>query len=303
MAEVKERELPKTRIDIKKRIAHIDAEMHKLDSRLNVLYGENRSDYAQGIMDKIFKEFGKGKSWLDRMRSNVAEHLHSYSPNGRVRHLYGYLYTDRECQGTQERRGINAPIQGFASEVGVKADRLIVESYYRELPKLKKMLGIVESTWAKFRLKCSRAVHDALYKQIPYEFVIPFIHILQYQATYGVARAYEKAFGIRFTVEPEIEIGIGASSDNESDWSMSDLVRIIVKTVEDIDKVGQLVGTKKEVLDKIFEPWRNKEVRDYLQAKYPILGVKDLDDQIEIALKVLKKMQIEMKKKDATDSN
>jgi hypothetical protein len=297
MAEVADKPVYKTRAEIKSRVAHINAEMAKLDSRLNKLYGDNRSEYAQGIMDKIFQEFNKGKRWLDKMRSNVAEHLHSYSPNGRVRHLYGYLNTDRECQGTQERRGINAPIQGFASEVGVKADRMIVESYYRELPRLKKWLGLKESTWQKFRLKCSRAVHDALYKQIPYTFVIPFIHILQYQATYGVAQAYEKAFGIRFTVEPEIEIGIGASADNESDWdwSLCDLVRILVKTVEDIERIGQLEGTKQEVLEQIFKPWRNKKVRNYLQSKYPILGVADLDDQIEIALKHLDKLLSEMK--------
>src|SRR6185437_3884981 len=217
------------------------------------------------------------------------EHFYSYSPNGRVRHLFGMMYTDRENQGSQVRRSVNAPIQGFASEVGVASDRLIVETYYKELPKLKKMLGIQESTWKRFRVHCSRAVHDALYKQVPYEFVIPFIHILQYQATYGVAEKYLKEFKIKFTIEPEIEIGIGASSDNESDWdwSIPDLIRILLKTVDDIDALGQLEGTKKEVIDKIFEPWRNKKVRSYLQEHYPILGVKDLDKQIVEALKVL----------------
>jgi hypothetical protein len=128
--------------------------------------------------------------------------------------------------------------------------------------------------------------------------VIPFIHILQYQATYGVAEAYHKAFGFQFLIEPEIEIGIGASADNEMDWdwSIPDLVKILVKTVADIDKLGQLQGTQEEVLNKIFAPWRNKKVRDYLQLKYPLLNVQDLDDQFEIGLKLLDKLMAEMKK-------
>jgi hypothetical protein len=290
-----EKQKPKTPKEIKRRLAEIEREMSKLDGRLTELYNEDRSDYAQNIIDKMFNEFKKGKRWLEKMQEQVRKEYYSYSPNGRVRHLYGMMYPDRENQGSQERRGINAPIQGFASEVGVAADRLIVYTYYKELPKLKKMLGIKDSTWKKFRIKCSRAVHDALYKQVPYEFVIPFIHILQYQATYGVADKYYREFKLKFSVEPEIEVGIGASADNESDWdwSIPNLIQILLKTIDDIEALGQLEGTKEEVIEKVFAPWYNKKVRQYLQDKYPILGVKDLDNQIVEALKVLKVLKNE----------
>jgi hypothetical protein len=62
-------------------------------------------------------------------------------------------------------------------------------------------------------------------------------------------------------------------------------VGAITKTIDDMDKFDLLVEDRDTTLKIIFEPWRNKKVRRYLQDKYPLLNVRDLDNEIEAAIR------------------
>lgn len=269
----------------KKRMVKINAMMEELDVKLTALIEEDRSGYAQDIIDRMFNEFKAGKRWIDKMGKMAEEQFQVYSPNGRVRHLYAAMTGDRKIISQQVRRGSNAPIQGFASESGAKAARMILADYYKNLRIFKEQLGIEKSDW-DLRVFLQRMVHDAAYFMVPYEMVIPFIHILQYQGTYGVARQYEKDFNINFAVEPEIEIDIGARGDHMEtwDWSTSNLISNIKSTVKEAEEMGVLAGTPEEVLEMIIKPWKSKRTRSYLQEHYPLLNVKDLDEQIRKAV-------------------
>jgi hypothetical protein len=216
----------------------------------------------------------------------VADKYYVYSPIGRMRRLYAAMTGDRGIVNQQIRRGSNAPIQGFASEIGIKAGRLIMELYYKELPKLCEMMGIEYDPW-ELRVPYSRVVHDANYFMVIYKMVIPWIHILQYGSTYGVTKVYADEFNVEFPVEPEIEVEVGVRDDNtfKWDWSIPNLVKSIEESVKHAEEIGVLDGTQQEVLREIFEPWRNKEMRAYLQKRYPLLGVEDLDKQIKDAIK------------------
>jgi hypothetical protein len=129
-------------------------------------------------------------------------------------------------------------------------------------------------------------VHDANYFSVLYKMVIPFTHIVQYAATYGVTECYAKEFGVDFPVEPEIEMEFGARDDatEKWDWSLPNIVQCIVKSVDHAAEIGVLEGDRDEVLREIFAPWRNQKMRNYLQAKYPLLGVEDLNKQIKAAI-------------------
>lgn len=269
----------------KKRIAEINEMLEELDAKLMALYDEDRTEYAQSIIDKMFAEFKAGARWTQKMGKLTEEQYHVYSPNGRVRHLYAAMTGVKSIVATQVRRGSNAPIQGFASEVGNKAARSILEHYYKNLKVFKEQLGITKSDW-DLRVFFQRAVHDALYFSVPYEMVIPFIQILQYQSTYGVTKEYKDEFNIDFTIEPEIEVEVGARDDQSYkwDWSIPNLVGSMKSAVKDAEELGVLEGTQSEVLDMIFKPWKNKECRTYLQENYPLLGIKNLTKQIREAV-------------------
>lgn len=269
-----------------KRLLEINKQLEALDVQLTVLIEEDRTEYAQGIVDKMFSEFKAGARWTEKMQSLAENEYYVYSPIGRVRHLFAAMTQDRKIVGRQVRRGSNAPVQGFASEIGVKAARITMEEYYRNIRIFKKKLGIFKKDW-DLRVFFSRMVHDANYYMVPYEMVIPFLHILQYQSTYGVTKAYKDEFNVNFTVEPEIEVEFAARDDQSYkwDWSMPDCVSKIKQAVADAEELGVLEGTQEDVLKTIFRPWRSSSFRQFLQRKYPLLGVKELDTQIKSAVK------------------
>jgi DNA polymerase I-like protein with 3'-5' exonuclease and polymerase domains len=272
-----------------KRIGAKDAtaqDIAKAEKELKALMAEDRTPYAQDILDKLFKEFKKSAAWTEKMKKLAVEKYYVYSPIGRVRRLYAAMTGDRTIINKQARRGSNAPIQGFASEIGIKAGRLIIELYYKELPKFCEILGIEYDEWA-LRVPYNRVVHDANYFSVIYPMILPFIHILQYASTYGVTKVYAEEFNVEFGVEPEIEIEVGARDDNtyKWDWSIPQLVTSLLSSVDEAEKDGLLEGTRAEVVKQIFEPWRNKKMRAYLQKKYPLLGISELDEQIKAAIK------------------
>jgi len=258
------------------------------EKNLRALMAEDRTSYAQGLIDKVFQEFKGGAKWTNKMKKLVETEYYVYSPIGRMRRLYAAMTGDRGIVNQQIRRGSNAPIQGFASEIGIKAGRLIMELYYKELPKFCEFLDIEYDDW-ELRVPYNRVVHDASYYSVMYSMVIPFTHILQYAATYGVTEVYAKEFNVEFPVEPEIEMEFGVRDDSTHkwDWSIPNIVDSIVKSIDQAEELNLLEGSKDEVLKTIFEPWRNKKMRTYLQSKYPLLGVKNLDRQITEALTVV----------------
>lgn len=274
----------------KKRLAEVNRILEELDLKLTVLMEEDRSEYAQGIIDKMFQEFKAGARWTEKMQKMAEEEAMVYSSNGRIRHLYAALVGDRKVVAKQVRRGSNAPVQGLASEIGVSAAHLILETYYKHLPEFKKMLGLDDVPDWDLRVSFSRAVHDANYFSVPYCMVIPFIHILQYQATYGVTERYETEFNMDFTIEPEVEVEVGVQDANtfKWDWSIPSLIRSFEQSLLEGQALNLLEGQPTEILETLTKPWRKVAMRSYLQEHFPLLGVSDLKEQISKGVKTAK---------------
>lgn len=256
--------------------------LDKLIVEYNKLMEADRTDYAKGIIDKMFASFKAGKKWVDRMKHLAAEEQYVYSPIGRIRHLYATMTKDKQIVNRQVRRGMNAPIQGLASEVAVKASRIVMQSYYRNQKRLKDLLDL---EGRKFLLRFNRIVHDASYFTVPYEMVLPFLHMLQYDMTYGVTKAYKDEFNFDFTVEPEIEMEIGVK-DTESHkwgWALPELLAILEKAVDKGVSDKLLSEPKADIMAKILAPWKNEECLTFLNEKWPLLNV-DLKDEITEAV-------------------
>jgi intein/homing endonuclease len=268
------------------RFVEINRMLEELDHKLTALVAEDRTEYAQGIIDKMFGEFKKGAAWTNKMQELAEKEYYVYSPIGRRRYLPAALTGSRQIVAQQVRRGSNAPIQGFASEIGIKASRLIMESYYEQMDAFMELWKSESTDW-EMRTKYNRVVHDANYFAVPYEMLIPMFHISQYMATYGVTKAYKDQFNVDFTVEPEVEFELGAHDANsyKVDWSLGGFVDAIKKTLAESEELGLLDGTKEDILDVVMYPWKNKKFRAYLQEHFPLLGVSDLDEQIVSALK------------------
>jgi hypothetical protein len=267
------------------RLVEINRMLEELDGKLTALVNEDRTKYAQGIIDKMFQEFPDGARWTNRMQELAETEYYVYSPIGRRRFLPAAMTGTRQIIAQQVRRGSNAPVQGFASEIGIKASRLIMEAYNEHLPVFRKFNQSERTSW-ELRARFNRVVHDANYFSIPYEMAIPFMHVTQYMSTYGVTKAYADEFNVKFTVEPEIEMEVGAqdAGSHKWDWSIPNLIQALKNTLKESEELELLDGPKEEVLDEILYPWRNRKFRAYLQEHFPLLNVKNLDEQIDNAL-------------------
>lgn len=254
------------------------AELKKLRARkkeLQEILDISPKEKAQEIMTKLFTEFEKGAQFLEEVSQQAETSGTLMTPIGRRRNLYRTFTGIRSFLASAQRRAKNSPIQGMASELGMLTGYLILrecDSYLEE--------GM--DSWPLF----SRVVHDALYFEVPYAFVLPFIHIMQYTATYGVAEYVKETFNWPLTVEPEIEIELSTREDHSFkwDWALPQLKGHLEACLNDQVEMGLL---KKEevagVMSTIFAPWKDAETRKALQERYPLLGVKGLGKQIKAA--------------------
>jgi DNA polymerase I-like protein with 3'-5' exonuclease and polymerase domains len=267
-------------------IKTIKAEKATLSKTLGDAESDEREDseYAQSLIDKTFEAFPDGARWTERMKILAEKAYYVFSPVHRRRHLYASMTMDKNIVSRQVRRGSNAPIQGFSSELGSKAGRMIVSAYYKELPYFSSKFA-PGKVWES-KLQFSRQVHDASYFTVPYFMVIPLIHITQWQATYGLAREIEAKFGFKFTVEPEIEIEIGTVDVTMTKWdfSMDHLVKSITTSIDEGIELGYITESRGDVLQAIFAPYQDDESIAYLQQYYPLLNVSDLTNQIKAAV-------------------
>lgn len=239
-------------------------------------------DLAQEIMDKLFERFPKASKWLRWSMEHAMDNLYTFNPMGMRRNLFGVMTGIKSIVSAMRRRAANSPIQGFASQIGVTTARLITEELYRTLVHF----GYMTKKTKVMPADITKAIHDALHTESPYEIVLIVTHVIQYMATYGVAKWYKDNYGIEMLVAPEIEMEFGASEDKMYKWdwsqkkwdksekpSASSLKEILEQAVKDQVKLG-FCKDADLALSKILEPYQKPEIKQYLLSHYPILGIK-----------------------------
>jgi DNA polymerase I-like protein with 3'-5' exonuclease and polymerase domains len=227
-------------------------------------------EIAQEIVDKLYKRFPKAGKWLKWSMNHALDYLYTYSPIGMRRNLFGVMTGINSIVAAMKRRAANSPIQGFASQIGVTTARLIVEHLYEVLMKF----GYIDKKTKRMPADITKAVHDALHTESPYDIVLIVTHVVQWVATYGVTAWYKENYGANFLVEPEIEMEFGASEDKmyKWDWTPTQLDKILKDSLQDQNKLGNCKDTDLAYAS-IMSPYRNKKLKSFLEVNYPILGV------------------------------
>ncbi len=228
-------------------------------------------DFAKDLIEKLFSKFRKAGDWLNWAVKHSEEHYYVYSILGMRRNLFGMMTGIKTLMSAMGRRAKNSPIQGTASQVGITAARLIALEVYKVLEELE----LLDKDAKYLPTEPRKAVHDALYSETPYKFVLIYLHVLQYVATYGVTKYYAKEFDCHFPIEPEIEIEMGASEDMHFkwDWSEAHLEECLKKALAHQKEIGFLKISEEDAYKQIMWAYKDKKVKRYLDTKYPILGV------------------------------
>jgi DNA polymerase I-like protein with 3'-5' exonuclease and polymerase domains len=299
----------------KQKLKEIPRKIKDLRVRLKEAEERSTKEFAASLIEKLFTRFKKAGDWLNWAAKHAEEHYYVYSPLGMRRNLFAMMTEIKSLVSAMARRAKNSPIQGTASQIGFTTARLIALEFYKVLEEL----DLLDPEAKYLPSEPIKAVHDALHSETPYKFVLIYLHIVQYMATYGVTKYYEKEFGAKFTIEPEIEIEIGAHEAKGYKWDWTydsiekglitmtektkefDLKTCLMKALKDQKEIGYLDYEPEEALKEILWAYKDKKIKKYLDTKYPILGVtEDMYEDLEDEIKKLEKESKKAKREKET---
>lgn len=247
----------------------VKAAIKKANADLKEANDQDWLAFAQDVMDKLFDAFPKGKEFLDNSVQLAVKYGQLMSPIGRVRRLWRVFTGRKGVIAAASRRAQNSPIQGLASEVGCSAAYLIMMHAYDWL--------VDHLMDMELMPKYNRAVHDCNVFQVPYELVIPMIHIKSFMATTGVAEWFTKTYGMEWTVIPEIEMEFFATEDKSYkwNWEISSLLTHLRKVLTDQRELGDFESDAEmeEAWQTVLAPWKDAKMRKELCKHYPVLDV------------------------------
>lgn len=179
---------------------------------------------AQQLIDTLFEKFPDGSAYITITHKQAQTYLVCVSGIGRVRHMWGYLHTDRGVQGGMDRRGPNSMIQGISSEEGMEANYQLQWHMWHLFHKQDLPLEI----------EICNTVHDST------ENISPIVHapiaayLIEHCGTTHIHRRFRKRYGLQFNVGLEMEFEFGPSLGEMNDWNYrpEQLEQIVMKSQE-----------------------------------------------------------------------
>lgn len=232
------------------------------------------------ILAQFFKRFTKASGWLEMAKKHAVDHGYMYSPIWRNRNMYTHLYGIDNLVAATERRGCNAPVQGFAADIGHTAGTL----YQYHLEKVVREFELDNDK--VLRAGVNTFVHDAIKTDAPYEYLLVCLQVLQWCATTGSMQYYKNHWGIKFDVEIEVEFELAAHDNAHYKWDWHEgneptldkgevvgggLRFIIRKALEDQKEVYPHMDVD-AAEKKIWAIKKNKPLWTYLNKNYPVLS-------------------------------
>ena len=183
-------------------------------------------DEARKIKNKFFKEFHKGKAWLTRMVTYAQDHLFAVSPIGRRRNLFGNLSGHNAMRASVQRRAQNSPIQGFASDICFMAADIYartIHELFKELEVKHKAskVGSERTDITYLPTGPNVMVHDSIKAEMPIEYYLLGMHILEWSMTHGVTQYLRETHNVITGVPFDIEFSVGADWAHKDDWNFS----------------------------------------------------------------------------------
>jgi DNA polymerase I-like protein with 3'-5' exonuclease and polymerase domains len=237
-------------------------------------------DSIKEILEAFFARFKKASGWLAWAKAYAVKHSHTFSPIWRIRNMYTQMYGLSNLVAATERRGCNAPIQGFAADIGHTAAYLYqihIEKVVREFElDNAKVLPAGVNTF----------VHDAIKTDAPYDYLLVCLQVLQWCATIGAMEYYTTHWSnVKFPVEIEVEFEFAAHDEAHWKWDWHEgngetfdkgkvvgggLRFVIRKSLEDQKEVYPDIDV--DAIEKqIWAVRENKPLMKYLDKNYPIL--------------------------------
>ena len=222
------------------------------------MYPEANKKSAEAIMNKLFETFVKGGDWIKHCQENGKKSCEVHSPLGRIRHLWAYKHPARNVEAAMDRKGPNSCIQGFSSDIGFMAGKIMQDLCWNWF-------------WKKdinFQFRYMNVVHDSTETEVAVRHLPIVSYMLEHAYSTLVHRRLRDVFGFELVCGYETEQELGASMAHTETYENScELMRLIKEGVEwgvkNID--GYYVDPKEiEIAEhnhKIIQQFRRKELK------------------------------------------
>lgn len=165
---------------------------------------------AKVARDNFFKGYNALPAWHAKQRKLVKALGQVRSPIGRVRRLPDINSSDQGKRAEAERQSINAPVQGFGSDLTILGMIEVLQYAKYNTRKLK---------LDKERFKCVGTVHDATLFEVDDDYLVEFIE--KVKAIMDKPRSLKKVFNFESPIPIVVDVSYGRSwgQGNEIDWN------------------------------------------------------------------------------------
>lgn len=187
---------------------------------------------AQALLDKLFENWSGVKNWIDMVHETANNTFMVHYPNHRVRHMWGYLSADKWVHFAMNRRAVNSPIQGFASDIGVVA-----------IDELNRWTD--QNIWKRgydFDFQTINMVHDAQYNEVAFEQLPLGIYLTEHAMSSLPMEFYKREFGYKLSIPLSYDLDFGKSWADLKEWDKRP------------DSLFKLVGELGQAIGKDPEP-------------------------------------------------
>lgn len=208
-------------------------------------------DEAQSLIDVMFEKWSNLKSWIDNVHETGKATCMIHYPNNRIRHLWAYLHDDIWVHHAMDRRGVNSPVQGFASDIGIASVYCYKDWVYRNITRKGKILDS----------KHVNIVHDAQYSDNLYEHMPFCVYLTEHSMSTLPMNYFKKKFDYELSIPLSygMEFGRKWSALNEWNFRPEVLLDMFRDEGKNLEKSGKQI-------DKVIEDTkymlkiRNKEL-------------------------------------------
>jgi len=156
---------------------------------------------AQHIMDMLFEKFKNGGNWIKNTQARGRSIYEVQSPLGRIRHLSAYRHPASNIQSSMDRKGPNSCIQGFASDIGFMAGKILQDLLWdwfwsRDIP---------------FGFVYQNVVHDSTEDQCRIKDIPLAMYLAEHAYTTLVHRKLRDFYNFELKCGYEVEADVGGS--------------------------------------------------------------------------------------------
>ena len=156
---------------------------------------------AEGIVNKMFEKFPLGGKWINHCKENGKLTCQVRSPLGRIRHLDGFRHPSYSVVSAMERKGPNSCIQGFASDIGFMAGKILYDLCWHWFWKH----GV------NFEFSYNNVVHDSTECECRIKHIPIAAYMIEHAYTTLVHLRCRDLYGLELVCGYEIEMDIGGS--------------------------------------------------------------------------------------------